>query len=106
MPEIDLLQGTRDLLILEPLAHGPDHGRGMATRIRQISPEALNASQGSLCPALRRLELRADVRSEMKPSENNRRALVCTIAGRRCLDAEQRSWEQFALSMKRVRQAD
>ncbi len=108
MPKTDLLQGTLDLLILKTLALGPNHGWGIAARIRQVSREGLNASQGSLYPALHRLELRGDVRSEMKPSENNRRARVYTItpAGRRRLGAEQRSWEQFALSMKRVLQAD
>ena len=100
----DLLQGTLDLLLLRILALGPNHGWGIASRIRQMSHEGLNASQGSLYPALHRLELRGDVRSEMKPSENNRRARIYTItaAGRRRLDAERRSWEHFALSMRRV----
>lgn len=70
----------------------------------QISREGLRASHGSLYPALHRLELRGDVRSEMQPSENNRRARVyrLTPAGRRRLETERASWEQFALSMKRV----
>jgi PadR family transcriptional regulator PadR len=103
----DLLQGTLDLLILKILALGPNHGWGIATRIRQISREGLNASQGSLYPALHRLELRGDVTSEMTPSENNRRARVYTLtpAGRRRLHTETASWEQFALSMKRVLQS-
>ena len=107
MPKTDLLQGTLDLLILKILALGPNHGWGISNRIRQVSREGLNASQGSLYPALHRLELQGDVRSEMKPSENNRRARVYTItsAGRRRLEAEQASWEQFALSMRRVLQA-
>src|SRR3954449_9798647 len=70
----DLLQGTLDLLILKILALGPNHGWAIANRIRQISREGLNASQGSLYPALHRLELAGDVESEMTPSENNRRA--------------------------------
>ena len=104
MPKTDLLQGTLDLLLLRILALGPNHGWGIANRIRQTSGEGINASQGSLYPALHRLELRGDVRSEMRASENNRRARVYTItaAGRRRLDAEQKSWEQFALSMRRV----
>jgi len=104
MPKADLLQGTLDLLILRILALGPNHGWGISTRIRQMSKEGLNASQGSLYPALHRLELNGDVRSAMKPSENNRRSRVYTItaAGRRRLEAETQSWEQFALSMKRV----
>jgi PadR family transcriptional regulator PadR len=104
MPKTDLLQGTLDLLILKILTLGPNHGWGIANRIRQISREGLNASQGSLYPGLHRLELRGDVESEMTPSENNRRARVYTLtpAGRRRLDAESASWEQFALSMKRI----
>lgn len=108
MPKIDLLQGTLDLLILKILVLGPNHGWGISNRIRQISREGLNASQGSLYPALHRLELNGDVRSEMKPSENNRRARVYTItaAGRRRLEAEANSWERFALSIRRVLQAE
>jgi len=108
VPKTDLLQGTLDLLILKILALGPNHGWGIANRIRQMSREGLNASQGSLYPALHRLEVNGDVRSEMKPSENNRRARVYTLttAGRRRLETERESWEQFALSMRRVLQAD
>jgi len=104
MPRTDLLQGTLDLLILKILTLGPNHGWGIASRIRQISREGLNASQGSLYPALHRLELRGDVKSEMTPSENNRRARVYTLtpAGRRRLEKESASWEHFALSMKRI----
>ena len=107
MAKTDLLQGTLDLLILKIIALAPNHGWGIATRIRQISRDGLNASQGSLYPALHRLELRGDVTSEMTPSENNRRARVYTLtpAGRRRLQAETASWEQFALSMKRVLQS-
>jgi transcriptional regulator len=107
-PKSDLLQGTLDLLILKVLTLGPNHGWGIANRIRQVSREGLNASQGSLYPALHRLELNGDVRSEMTASENNRRARVYTLtaAGRRRLGAEQESWEQFALSMRRVLEAE
>ena len=103
----DLLQGTLDLLILKILTLGPNHGWGISTRIRQISREGLNASQGSLYPALHRLEMRGDVESEMKTSENNRRARVykLTTAGRRRLDTETASWEQFSLSIRRILQA-
>jgi transcriptional regulator len=104
LPKIDLLQGTLDLLILKILALGPNHGWGISYRIRQISREGLCASQGSLYPALHRLELRGFVESEMVPSENNRRARVykLTAAGRKQLAAETENWEQFALSMRRV----
>jgi PadR family transcriptional regulator PadR len=108
MAKIDLLQGTLDLLILKILELGPNHGWGIATRLRQVSREGLNASDGSLYPALHRLELNGDIRSEMKPSENNRRARVYTLTavGRRRLEAEIEGWEQFALAMRRVIRAD
>ena len=108
MPKTDLLQGTLDLLILKVLTLGPNHGWDIANRIRQISRERLEASQGSLYPALHRLEHRGDVRSEMVPSENNRRARVYTLtpAGRRRLETETASWEQFALSVRRILQAE
>jgi PadR family transcriptional regulator PadR len=104
MPKTDLLQGTLDLLILKILTLGPNHGWGISNRIRQISREGLNASQGSLYPALHRLELRGDVTSEMTASENNRRARAYTLTrgGRRRLETESATWEQFTLSMKRV----
>lgn len=108
MPKTDLLQGTLDLLLLRILVIGPNHGWGIANRIRQMSAEGLNASQGSLYPALHRLELAGDVRSEMTISENNRRARIYTIttAGRRRLDIERQSWEHFALSMQRVLESE
>jgi len=108
VPKSDLLQGTLDLLILKILALGPNHGWGIAQRIRQMSQEGLNASQGSLYPALHRLEVNGDVRSKMKPSENNRQARIYTITadGRRRLEVEQKSWQQFALSMHRVLQGE
>ena len=108
MPKADLLQGTLDLLILKILALGPNHGWGIANRIRQMSRDGLNASQGSLYPALHRLELRGDVESEMVPSENNRRARLYTLtrAGRRRLDVEHASWERFVDSMTRVLKAE
>lgn len=107
MPKTDLLQGTLDLLILKILTLGPNHGWGIANRIRQMSREGLEASQGSLYPALHRLELRGDLESEMTPSENNRRARVyrLTSAGRKRLAEETASWEHFALSIKRILQA-
>lgn len=104
MPKTDLLQGTLDLLILKILALGPNHGWGVSNRIRQISREGLCASQGSLYPALHRLEMRGHITSEMAPSENNRRARIYTITqpGRQQLEAETESWEQFSASVRRV----
>jgi transcriptional regulator len=108
VPKTDLLQGTLDLLILKILTLGPNHGWGISNRIRQISREGLSASQGSLYPALHRLELNGDVESKMTPSENNRRARVYTLTrgGRRRLETESATWEQFALSMKRILNAE
>jgi len=104
LPKTDLLQGTLDLLILKILALGPNHGWGISNRIRQVSREGLSASQGSLYPALHRLEMRGHITSEMAPSENNRRARIYTLteAGKQQLEAETQTWEQFALSMRRV----
>ena len=104
MARTDLLQGTLDLLVLKILALGPNHGWDIAQRIRQMSAEGLKTSQGSLYPALHRLEVRGDVRSEMVQTENNRRARVyrLTPAGRRRLQVETRDWQQFVVSMQRV----
>jgi PadR family transcriptional regulator PadR len=103
----DLLQGTLDLLILKILALGPDHGWNIGNRIRQISRDGLRTSQGSLYPALHRLELRGDVRSTMTASDNNRRARVyrLTAAGRRRLETEVKNWDSFVVSMRRVLRA-
>jgi len=108
VPKTDLLQGTLDLLILKILTLGPNHGWGIASRMRQISRDNLNASQGSLYPALHRLELRGDVESEMTPSENNRRARVYTLtrAGRRRLETENADWQRFVLSVGRILNAE
>ena len=108
MAKSDLLQGTLDLLLLRILALGPNHGWGISNRIRQMSEDGLEASQGSLYPALHRLEVSGDIRSEMAASDNNRRARVYTItpAGRRRLAAERKRWEQFSLSMRRVLEAE
>jgi len=104
----DLLQGTLDLLLLRVLSLGPNHGWGLSNRLRQMSSEGLQASQGSLYPALYRLELRGDIRSAMATTENKRRARVYTItaAGRRRLTAEQKSWEAFTLSVRRVLESE
>jgi len=104
LPKTELLQGTLDLLILKILALGPNHGWGISNRIKQISKDGLCASQGSLYPALHRLEMRGHIRSEMAPSENNRRARIYTLTatGQRQLQSETESWEHFALSMSRV----
>ena len=104
MNKTQLLQGTLDLLILRILELGPNHGWGISNRLQQISKDGLKTSQGSLYPALHRLDLRGEVRSEMTASENNRRARVYTVtpAGRKRLSQETETWEEFALSMRRI----
>ena len=92
MNKTQLLQGTLDLLVLRILELGPNHGWGISSRLQQISKDGLKTSQGSLYPALHRLEMRGEVKSEMTASENNRRARVYTItrAGRKRLTARNR----------------
>ena len=104
MPKTDLLQGTLDLLILKILALGPNHGWGISNRIRQISREGLCASQGSLYPALHRLEMRGHITSEMAASENNRRARIyrLTARGRRRLADERDRWGALVAAIARV----
>jgi len=104
MNKTQLLQGTLDLLILRILELGPNHGWGISNRLQQMSKDGLKTSQGSLYPAIHRLELRGEVRSEMTASENNRRARVYTItrAGRKRLTEETEMWQAFSLSMRRV----
>ena len=104
MPKTEYLQGALDLLILKTLALGPNHGWGIQQRIKQVSREALSVSQGSLYPALHRLEAAGVVSSEMAASDNNRKARVYTLtaAGRRRLDTETDDWRQFSLAIRRL----
>ena len=106
MPKTEYLQGALDLLILQTLTLGPNHGWGVQQHIRQVSRAALGVSQGSLYPALHRLEAAGLVVSEMTVSENNRKARVyrLTPAGRKRLDAETANWRQFSLAMRRLLQ--
>jgi PadR family transcriptional regulator PadR len=106
MGKTDYLQGALDLLVLKTLALSPNHGWGIQQHIRQVSRDALNVSQGSLYPALHRLEAAGLLASEMAPSENNRRARVYTLtaAGRRRLNAEAADWQQFSLAIRRLLQ--
>jgi PadR family transcriptional regulator, regulatory protein PadR len=100
----ELLQGTLDLLVLKILALGPNHGWGLSQRLKQISRDSLSPSQGSLYPALHRLEVRGLVASKMVASDNNRLARVYTLtaSGRAQLQTETANWEQFVQSMRRV----
>jgi PadR family transcriptional regulator, regulatory protein PadR len=96
-PSADLLQGTLDLLILKTLGLGPMHGWGIAQRIQQVSKDALQIGQGSLYPALHRLEYKGWIEAEWGPSENNRRAkfYALTKSGQKHLGAELESWERL-----------
>jgi PadR family transcriptional regulator PadR len=107
MGKTDYLQGALDLLILNTLVLGPNHGWGIQQRIRQVSRDALSVSQGSLYPALHRLEAAGVVASEMTVSENNRKARVyhLTAAGRKRLTTEAEDWRQFSLAIRRLLQA-
>jgi PadR family transcriptional regulator PadR len=100
----DLLQGTLDLLILKTLALGPMHGWGIAQRIQQISEDVLRVNQGSLYPALQRLETAGWVAAEWGASESNRQARFyrLTRAGQRQLQEETAAWERIAAAVGKV----
>jgi PadR family transcriptional regulator PadR len=103
----ELLQGTLDLMVLRTLALGPMHGYGIAQRILQISHEVLRVNQGSLYPALLRLEQQGWIASEWGISDNNRRARFyqLTRAGRRQLAAETERWARFSAAIGRLLEA-
>lgn len=96
--QLDLLQGTLDMLILKAVSLGPQHGYGVLLRIQQISGDQLEIQQGSLYPALYRLEHQGAITSEWGESENNRRAKFyrLTEAGREQLRAETGKWNRMA----------
>jgi len=100
----DVLQGTLDMLILKTLALGPRHGYGISVRIRQLSGDVLRIGQGSLYPALYRLERRGWVATEWGESENHRRAKFyrITAAGKKQLAAETRDWERLSAAVARI----
>src|SRR5687768_9304332 len=103
-PTVDLLQGTLDLLILKTLSWGPAHGYAVARWIQQLTGEVLQVGEGSLYPALHRLQERGWVESEWRVSEHNRRAKFYTLTalGRQQLRAETASWHQFVEAVGRV----
>ena len=94
---LDLPQGTLDLLILKSLSLGPQHGWAISERIQQVSRETLQVPQGSLYPAMHRLERRGWISAEWGASDNNRKAKYyeLTRTGRRQLDEETAAWEQL-----------
>lgn len=99
--ESDALRGSIDLLVLKALSLAPMHGWGIGLRINQISRGRLDVNQGSLYPALQRLEHRGDIESSWELTENNRRARFYTITaqGRRALGQEVDKWKRFADTM-------
>ena len=105
-PKSDLLQGTLDVLILKTLSAAPMHGWGISQRIQQVSEDVLRVNQGSLYPALYRLENQGWIKSEWGISDNNRKAKFyeLTRAGRRQLADETESWERFSSAVARVLQ--
>jgi PadR family transcriptional regulator PadR len=105
-PSMEILQGTLDLLILKTLALEPMHGWGVAQRIQQVSREALQVQQGSLYPALYRLERKKWIRAEWGASENNRRAKFYSLTntGRQQLEREMADWERLSSAVTLILQ--
>jgi transcriptional regulator len=103
-----LLQGTLDLLILKTLSWGPAHGYAVARWIQQLTGDVLTVGEGSLYPALHRLEERGWIASEWRLSENNRRAkfYMLTTRGRQQLRAETATWGQFVDAVAKVLNSD
>lgn len=101
-PHSDVLRGSVELLILKTLSLEPAHGWGIGQRIQQATGGALEVNQGSLYPALQRLEKSGAITSEWQTTENNRRARVYAITalGRRALGDETASWRRFAAAME------
>jgi transcriptional regulator len=98
---IELPQGTLDLLILRCVANEPQHGWAISERLQQISSDVLQVQQGSLYPALHRLERRGWIASEWGTSENNRKAkfYALTAAGRKQLEVEREEWEKLTAAV-------
>ncbi|HEV2499834.1 MAG TPA: PadR family transcriptional regulator [Terriglobia bacterium] len=100
----DKLQGTLDLLVLKVLARGPEHGYGITLRVKQISEDALRVEEGSLYPALHRMEQAGWINPEWRASENNRRAKYyrLTPKGKKHLAQEQEQWARVAEGVAKV----
>jgi len=97
----DLVQGTLDLLIMKTIALEPAHGWAIAQRIRQVSKDVLQVNQGSLYPALHRLEQSGWIKAKWGESDNNRRAKYYSLtpAGRKYLDQEQANWQRLSAAI-------
>jgi PadR family transcriptional regulator PadR len=106
MTKLDLLQGTLDMLILKTLTQGPMHGYAVVRSIQHTTDDVLQVEEGSLYPALHRLERRAWIASEWGLSENNRKAKFykLTRAGRKQLDIESSSWSRLTEAISKVMQ--
>ena len=100
----DKLSGTLDLLVLKVLARGPEHGYGVTLCVKQLSDEALQVEEGSLYPALHRMEQSGWIKPEWKPSENKRRAKYyhLTPVGRKRLSEEQENWVRVSRGVAKV----
>jgi PadR family transcriptional regulator PadR len=103
----EILQGTLDLMILKVLDLEPMHGFGISQRLAQISQEVFRVNQGSLYPALHRLEEKGWIESEWQVTENNRKAKVYTLAraGRKQLQQEKEQWQSVSAAIARVLQS-
>lgn len=103
-PRLDLPQGTLDLLILKIVALEPQHGWAISQRIQQVSSEVLQVLQGSLYPALHRLERRGWIKAKWGNSENNRRAKYYAITrlGLRQLEVQSANWDKLAAAVRQV----
>ena len=103
-PQTDALHGTLDLLVMKTLSLGPFHGWGISQRVQQISKGALEMNQGSLYPALQRLEKEGLITSDWGTTESNRKARYykLTTAGRRALGAELENWRRFVAGLEAV----
>jgi transcriptional regulator len=103
-PQTDALRGSLDLLVLKTLSLAPMHGWGISRRIQQTSEGVLEVNQGSLYPALQRLEKNGLIASDWGTTDHNRRARYyrLTAAGRRALGAELESWQRFAAGLEAV----
>ena len=100
----ELLPGTLDLLVLRTLVRGPNHGYGIAQRVRELSEEVFEVGESSLYPALQRLTLDGYIKAEWGTSENNRRArfYTLTVAGRKQLAVEQKEFERVVAAVQLI----
>jgi len=101
---LDLLPGTLELLILKTLTPGPEHGYGIAQRVKAVSDDVLEVGESSLYPALQRLLLKGWVKAEWSASDNNRRARYYTLtpAGRKQLAAEREEFDRLVFAIRKV----